>query len=81
MTVEELRAECARRKALGLKYVPLVVPRKREPRGCHPRIRVVPGVMGEMVGSQQSSRDPKMTDCIVMVLIADIERALAKESK
>lgn len=69
MTIEELRAELARRRGLGLEYIALMIPGDR--RGA--RARVIPGVMGRVVGP---THDGKGT--IVDVRVADVERALAR---
>lgn len=43
---QELIAECERRMADGLDLVPIVVRRAKEPRSR--RVRVMPGLMGEV---------------------------------
>lgn len=80
MTVEQLRAECARARSQGLEHLTLVVPRKREPRGSSPRVRVMPGVTGVLVGSR-IGQDLLGVDLIVSVALADVERALERTAK
>lgn len=67
VTVEELSTEVARRRALGLEGIVLVIPGQRN--GL--RARVFPGVMGDVCSVTDDST-------VVYVLLADVERALAK---
>ena len=78
MTVDQLRKACSDARAQGLEHLILVVPRKREPGGMRPRVRVLPGVTGTLVGSQNSKTRPGCVDLIVDVEIAAVERAIAK---
>ncbi len=67
MTFAELQAECTRVRAQGLTFMCCVMPSKRRRSN---RIRVLPGVMGRVVGSQVSGT------VIVSVEIAAVERYL-----
>ena len=75
MTLDELRAacverrECAERFGLGSEpRLQLTVPRKP---GKYERMRVMPGVLGEVCCWNGTST-------VVSVLVSDVERALAR---
>jgi hypothetical protein len=70
MTGEELRAEVDRRKTAGHAHTFLVVPYRGRVRSPLQRVRVMPGVMGRVVGESE----PGLV--VVDVEVAAIERAL-----
>lgn len=70
VTISELKAEVARRREQGGEALTLVLP--RECRGR--RARVIPGVMGEVLCVNC------VGNTVVRVLLADVERALARLS-
>ena len=71
MTGEQLRAVVADRKAKGHKFEFFTVPRgNRRLNGPWPRVRVMRGVTGRVVG------EPEPHLLVVEVSIDDLERAL-----
>ena len=70
MTLRELELEVTRREAEGRDYMTLVVDRKSEPRGR--RIRVMPGVMGELLSFNVDGA------VVVSVKVADLRRFLVR---
>lgn len=64
-------AELDRREALGHTRIVVVVPRKTEPRGPNPRVRIAPFVFGTMVGWRDG-------EAVVDVAIADLRRHLSE---
>jgi hypothetical protein len=69
MTVAEAAEEIARREALGHKHIILVVPGIRN--GV--RARVIPGVMGKIVGCTHDGKDT-----VVDVVLADWKRGVER---
>lgn len=68
MTPKELLETCAHQTSIGLSFVTLTIPMRRTTSN---RVRVMPGVMGHVVGST----DKRL---VVSCQVRDVVRALEK---
>ena len=72
MTIDELRQEVELRERENREFMIVTVDRKNEPTGH--RVRVVPGVLGELVAWNPGC-------AVVSVKVADLRRFLEKAAK